>query len=43
MQGFIQDFILGKVRGKCVGGGHRRGWWIEGRLAIFKVTNRRIR
>ena len=25
MQGFIQDFVLGKVmRGKCVGGGHRR-------------------
>ena len=21
---FIQDFVLGKVRGKCVGGGHRR-------------------
>ena len=42
MQGFIQDFVLGKVRGKCVGGGHRRAW-IEGRLDIFKVTNRRIR
>ena len=24
MQGFIQDFVLGKVRGKCVGGGHKR-------------------
>ena len=24
MQGFIQDFVLGKVRGECVGGGHRR-------------------
>ena len=24
MQGFIQDFVLGKVREKCVGGGHRR-------------------
>ena len=24
MQGFIQDFVLGKMRGKCVGGGHRR-------------------
>ena len=22
MQGFIQDFVLGEVRGKCVGGGH---------------------
>ena len=21
MQGFIQDFVLGKVRGKCVGDG----------------------
>ena len=21
MQGFIQDFVLGEVRGKCVGGG----------------------
>ena len=41
MQGFIQDFVLGKVRGKCVGGGRRA--WIEGRLDIFKVTNRRIR
>ena len=24
MQGFIQDFVLGNVRGKCVGDGHRR-------------------
>ena len=28
MQGFIQDFVLGEVRGNCVGGGrgggHRR-------------------
>ena len=24
MQGFMQDFVLGEVRGKCVGGGHRR-------------------
>ena len=37
MQGFIQDLVLGEVRGTCVGGGsgggHRRAvvrrWWIE--------------
>ena len=43
MQGFIQNFVLGKVRGKCVGGGHTGRWYIEGRLDIFEVTNRRIR
>ena len=34
MQGFIQDFLLGEVRGRCVGGGngsgHRRAVMIEG-------------
>ena len=34
MQGFIQDFVLGKVRGKCVGGGHRRAV-VNGRILIY--------
>ena len=25
MQGFIQDFVLGEVRGTCVGGGRGGG------------------
>ena len=36
MQGFIQDFVLGEVRGRCVGGGRGGGH-------TFKVTKRRIR
>ena len=42
MQGFIQDFVLGKVRGKCVGGRHRRAVVMVD-CDTFIVTNRRIR
>ena len=44
MQGYIQDFVLGEVRGRCVGGGsgggHRRA---VVRTVDWRTSNRHIR
>ena len=37
MQGFIQDFVLGDVRGTCVGGGSGGGH----RRAVVRMVDRR--
>ena len=37
MQGFIQDFVLGEVRGTCVGGGSGDG---HSRVVVRMVDRR---